>query len=298
LKHIEKEINTLLLSGGGIKVAASLTALEKAYNSDLFFFNLDHIFGVSAGSFLAITIILNYTFSEIKEELLSLNYKNLTTIQFSNLLTEWGVESGQKIIKWVECLIIKKGISPKVTFKELYDIYPIKYTVLAFNLNKMEYEYFNHLNTPDMSITTAMRYSMNIPCFFTKQTYKNDLIVDAGLVSNFPCEIFSKNIKNVSNENDIDNLLGVYLLKNEDYVNESEVKTFVDYFLRIFDIISIKFDKGELTNNHLNHPYIIHIYNIKLSAVTFEVNLDTINLLFLKGEESYNKFEEDLLNSD
>lgn len=296
MKHKEKEINTLLLSGGGIKVAASLAALERAYNSDLFFFNLDHICGVSAGSFLALSVILNYSFAEIKEELLNLNYKNLVNIQFSNLLTEWGVENGQKIIKWIECLIIKKGISPKITFKELFDIYPVKYTILAFNLKKMDYEYFNYLNNPDMPITEAIRYSMNIPCFFTKQKYKDDLIVDAGLMSNFPCEIFSKNIKNVSKENDINNLLGIYLLKNEDYVDEVEVKTFVDYFLRIFDIISIKIDKSELTDKH-SHPYIIHIYNIKFSSVNFEINSDTIKSLFLKGEESYYKFEEELLNS-
>lgn len=294
----EKEINTLLLSGGGIKVAASLAALERAYNSDLFFFNLEHVCGISAGSFLGLSILLNYTFDEIKEELMSLNYKNLVNLQFSNFLTEWGVENGQKIIKWIECLLIKKGVSPKITFKELFDIFPIRYTIIAFNLNKIEYEYFNHLNNPDMPITEAIRYSMNIPCFFTKQKYKNNLIVDAGLVSNFPCEIFSKNIENVSKEKDIDNLLGIYLLKNDDYVNEiTEINTFIEYFMRILDIVSIKMDKSELTEKHLSHPHIIHIYNIKMSAVNFEINPEVIKALFLKGEEAYDDFEKNTSSS-
>lgn len=292
-----KEINTLLLSGGGIKVAASLAAFEKAYNSDLFSFNLNHICGVSAGSFLGLIIVLKYSFDEIKEELLNLKYKNLVNLQFSNFLTEWGVETGQKIIKWLECLLIKKGVSPKITFKELFDLHPIKYTVIAFNLNKIDYEYFNYLNNPDMPITEAIRYSMNIPCFFTKQIYKNDLIVDAGLVSNFPCEIFSKNIENVSKETDIDNLLGIYLLRNKDYINDiPEIKTFIDYFMRILDIVSIKMDKSELTEKHLSHRYIIHIYNIRISPVNFEITSDIIKSLFIKGQESYDVFEKELLN--
>ena len=106
----EVEINTLLLSGGGTKVAASVGALEKAYKSDLFFFDLSHIVCISAGTLFGLTLIIGYSFDEIKQELLTVNVPNLINIQLGNFFKDWGVESGARFIKWIESLIIKKGL--------------------------------------------------------------------------------------------------------------------------------------------------------------------------------------------
>jgi hypothetical protein len=291
----EKEINTLLLSGGGPKVTASVTALEKAYNSSHFFFNLHHIAAISAGTILGLLIVLNYTFTEIKEEILNTNISNLISPKISTFIKEWGVETGKNLIQWIECMIIKKGISPKITFKELFDLFPIKFTILAYNISSVEYEFFNYLTTPDMTITEAIRYSINIPCFFTKQRKKGDFIIDLGLISNFPCDIFCQDIENVSSKNDIDNLLGIHIKKNKEYIKRNvEINNFIDYFSRIMNILNVKLNESELTEHHLNHKYKIEICNLNLNATNFNIDKDTINELFIYGEKSYDLFEKKL----
>lgn len=288
----QKEINTLLLSGGGAKVTASITALEKAYNSSLFFFNLHHIAAISAGTLLGLLVILNYTFDEIKQEILNMDTKNLINSKISNFIKEWGIETGQNVIKWIECMIIKKGISPKVTFKELFDLFPIKFTILAYNISSVEYEYYNYLTTPNMIITEAIRYSINIPCFFTKQKKNGDFIIDLGLINNFPCDLFCQEIENVSSKHDIDNLLGIHIKKNKEYIKKNiEINNFIEYFSRIMDILNVKLNESELTEHHLNHKYTIEICNLNLNATNFNIDKNKIIELFEYGKKSYDIFE-------
>ena len=286
----EIEINTLLLSGGGAKVTASVAALEKAYNSPLFFFNLEHICGISAGAFLGLCLVINYSFDEIKAELLNVDVRKLVNIQFSNFLNDWGIESGKILIKWIESLLIKKGISPKITFKELFNLFPVRYTVIAYNINKIDYEFFNHLKSPELSVIDAIRYSINIPMFFTKQLYNGDLIVDAGVINNFPCELFSQDLENVCKKNDLENLLGIQILKHEDYLKDKQIKSLQDYLYRIIEIIQLKLDVKDV-----EHKYIINIENLNLSSVNFDISDKIIYDLLEYGERCYEEFEKNLI---
>ena len=292
----EKEIKTLLISGGGPKVAASLKALDCAYNSPYFFFNIDHIAAISAGTYLGLLIILNYTFQEIIEEVINLNANNLVNLNFTNFLENWGIENGKILIKWMECLLIKKGVSPNITFLELFRLYPVKYTIIAYNLSKKRYEFFNHLTFPNLKVTEAIRYSINIPFFFTKQTFKNDYIIDAGLENNFPCDLFCKDIENVCSKTDIENLLGIHILKDEEY-KSTEINTFIDYLTEVINMISMRIDKNEITEIYKKQKYIIKIKNLSVNALNFNLSKDEIKELLNYGEKSWKIFEMDLLNS-
>ncbi len=286
----EIEINTLLLSGGGTKVAASVGALEKAYKSDLFCFDLNHIVCLSAGTLLGLCLMLGYSFDEIKQELLTVNISNLTNIQLGNFFKDWGVESGVRIIKWVESLIIKKGSSPRITFGELFKIFPVKYTIIVYNLSKVKYEFFNYLNTPDVHVIDAISYSMNIPLFFTKKTFKGDVMIDGGVLSNCPYDIFNTNISNVCCENDLKKLLAINIACDDYFFDNEEIDSLMTYIFRIYIIMSIKLDK-----KNIDHPYVINILNYKLRFYDFDSSdTDTILDLIKYGENSYETFEKNL----
>lgn len=286
----EKEINTLLLSGGGTKVTASVAALEKAYNSPLFFFNLEHICGVSAGAFFGLCLVINYSFEEMKTEILNVDIRKLVNLHFSNFLNDWGIESGKILIKWIESFLIKKGVSPKITFRELFNLFPVRYTVLAYNINKIDYEFFNHLKTPELPVIDAIRYSINIPMFFTKQLYNGDLIVDCGVINNFPCYLFSQDIENVCKKNDLENLLGIHIFSNQNYLKNKEINSLQGYLYRIISIICIKLD------TFINHKYIINIENKdNISSTDFDINDKMIYDLLEYGYRCYEEFEKNLI---
>jgi NTE family protein len=294
----EKEINTLLISGGGPKVAASVKALECAYNSPYFFFNLEHIACISAGTFLGLFIVLNFTFEEMITEVINLNGNELINLNFSNFFNDWGIENGKILMKWIECLLIKKGISPNITFIELFKIYPVKYTVIAYNLNKIKYEFFNYLITPNIKITEAIRFSINIPFFFTKQKYNNDYIIDAGLENNFPCDLFCQDVENFCCKTDIEDLLGIHIFKDSNYISKNtEINSFGDYISQIISIISKKMDENEITENYKKQKYIIKIKNLSINSVNFDLSKEEVKKLLDYGEKSWKIFETELINS-
>lgn len=286
-----KEIRTLLISGGGPKVSASVTALERAYLSELFEFNLEHIATVSAGSLLGLMILLDYKFDEIKEEILSIDAKRLIEPKLSNLITEWGIEKGELFIKWIECILIKKGYSPKITLKELFEKIPVKLSILAYNINSVKSEYYNYLTSPEMKVTKAIRYSINIPCFFTRQYIKDELIVDLGLITNYPCNYFSEDIENLCKKEDIEYLLGINIKKDNNYIKKDiKIDNFIEYFTRIIDIINVKLNESERTECHKKHKYTIEIKNLDINPVNFNIEKEKIEELFRIGENAFEEF--------
>ena len=126
--------------------------------------------------------------------------------------------------------------------------------------------------------------------FFTKQLYNGDLIVDAGVINNFPCELFSQDLENVCKKNDLENLLGIQILKHEDYLKDKQIKSLQDYLYRIIEIIQLKLDLKDV-----EHKYVINIENLNLSAVNFDVSDKMIYDLLEYGYRCYEEFEKNLI---
>lgn len=186
------EIQTLLLGGGGAKVLSYIGVLKylEEYDSEIKL-NLKHICGVSAGAFFGLLIILGFKSDIMQQIIIEKDFNSLKNIKFSNFLSGWGLDSGEKIIKWVQSFLIMKNISKDVTFQELYNKFPIKLTILATNLEHKKYTHFNFLETPSVKVTDALRLSISIPLFFTPKKWKNNIHVDGAIINNYPIHLFS-----------------------------------------------------------------------------------------------------------
>ncbi len=187
-------INTLVLSGGGMKGVAYcgvFKKLQEIQTSKEPPVNLDikRIISVSIGTIFGLVYVLGYGHEEITYEVLHKNFSHFKDIKFANLLSKYGLDTGMNIIKWIETLLVKKGIDKDITFAGLYALKPIQYQVLATNLNKNVLHYFDYKSTPELKVTTAIRYSIGIPVIFTAESYCGDIYVDGGLVNNYPINL-------------------------------------------------------------------------------------------------------------
>lgn len=188
------KIDTLVLSGGGIKGIAYIGVFRKLREMDI---KIKEICCVSVGSIMGLLYMLGYKNEELLEEIKTRNFDNLKDIKIGNFINRYGIDTGKNIVRWIEELLERKGYSKDVTFIDLYKILGVKYRVLATNLNKYESTIFDYMTTPVMKITRAIRMSISIPFVFTVQRYMGDIHIDGAIVNNYPIELYKDRLDSV-----------------------------------------------------------------------------------------------------
>jgi len=217
----------IVFEGGGIKGIGLVGAL-KTFEQNRY--NWKNICGNSAGSIVAALVAVGYTADEIKKLMLELDYtkvadKNRCNIPlFSstcNLLFKKGIFKGDYIKTWIDEALsnkLKLANSKKVTFGDL--IVPEENGILLNN-TKYKRKYKLHIiatdvsrgkmlilpediadygiNPDELQVSLAIRMSISIPYFFQPvklnnlNTNKKSLIVDGGVLSNYPVWLFDVN---------------------------------------------------------------------------------------------------------
>ena len=279
---MKREINILDFSGGGVKGISYIGVLKclnelqikrKQLEEQSDFDNdscnipkidIKHICCVSAGSIIGLFYILGYTFEEMYYEIMNTNLENLRDFRFKNFINKYGLDSGKNIVNWMETLIIKKGYSKDITFKELYDKSGIHYQVLASNLNKYKHTAFDYKKTPNVKITRAIRMSISIPFIFTIEKYNGDIHVDGGLINNYPIKLFEENLENT---------LGIKLIakgESNDNVYE-EIEDINSYIFHIMKCFMIQ-------KTTLVCKYEPHTICIETETVTHSINFSLTEL--------------------
>jgi NTE family protein len=180
--------DTLCLSSGGIHGLSYIGSLDYLVEEKIIYLNkIKNYVGTSIGSIILFFIIINYTIKEINQLMINLNFNKLESeIKIENILLNNGVNDGSKIIILLKFFLKKKLNIDDITFKELYTKYNKNFIIIGTNYTKGEEAIFNHINTPDMSIITAIRISISIPIIFTPVLYDNEYYIDGALTNRFP----------------------------------------------------------------------------------------------------------------
>ena len=162
------EINTLVLSSGGAKTIAFIGAIKGLEDINLLK-NIKKFVGVSGGSLISLLLILGYTSDEMYNKILETNISHLQKKEYFKIFNYFGIDSGNKFVGWIQRLIIEK-LGPNtelITLKELYDKTGKELIITVSNLCRYRVEYLDHINHPNLSISTAIRMSISIPLLFT-----------------------------------------------------------------------------------------------------------------------------------
>jgi NTE family protein len=213
-----------VFEGGGIKGIGLVGALKIFESNGYKWKNLS---GTSAGSIVAALVAVGYSAEEIKKLMLQLDYTKVADKThfnipiFSNpynLLFKKGIFKGDYIKNWIDDALSNKLKLPrgrKVTFGDLINpkengilLNDIKYK-RKFKLHIIATDISNGkmlilpediaeygINPDDLEVSLAVRMSISIPYFFqpvklnNENTNKKSLIVDGGVLSNYPVWLF------------------------------------------------------------------------------------------------------------
>ena len=285
------KINTLVLSGGGLKGLAYcgiFRYLQELQLDSEIEIDIKNISGVSVGSFFGLIYILKYEWKDLYEEILSKRFANLKDIKYNNFIESYGLDSGNGIIEWLETMMLKKGYEKNITFKELYYRTGIHFRVFVTNLNKYTQEVLDHINSPDMCITFAIRMSMSIPVMFTCKKYNNNIYVDGALIDNYPIEFHDESIENV---------LGINLI-SENTIDNVNIDSMSSYLYNVTMCYLLQIERLQTKDKYISKT--ICIMNEKdVPIINFKMTKrQKIQIINTGYKSAYNYFKELVQNKN
>lgn len=198
-----------VFEGGGVKGIAIVGALSAMEAAGYEFVNLA---GTSAGAIVASLYAAGYSAAELKPIINGLDFSSFTDSNWIGKiplvgavideLAEKGLYKGDAFEKIVRDLLAQKGVH---TFKDLInpkhindadDRYHFRLRIIATDISRgsmlvlpQDIKSYG-IDPENLDVALAVRMSMSIPFFFKPVSLNNSYIVDGGVLSNFPVQIF------------------------------------------------------------------------------------------------------------
>jgi NTE family protein len=228
-------IKNLVFSGGGTWGIAYCGALEELEARGAVK-NVERVAGTSVGAIEAMTLALGYNADEITKIMYDLQVDQFNDNGFPfisgvvRFTHNYGWYRGRTFTKWLEKLIAVKTGNPNLTFMQLHQLARnkpyLELYVTGTNLSRQRMEIFSWETFPDMQIKNAVRISMCVPFYFSAvmmdkkggvvkrstDEHPADVMVDGGVVNNFPIDIFDKRKFVLKNDTSDANLYNPYTL--------------------------------------------------------------------------------------
>lgn len=280
------QVKYLALSGGGVKGFAYIGCFQALKDLGRLQ-EVEEISGTSIGSVFGFFHILKYTPEELYSFIKKFDYKMIKSLDFMNLFRNWGIETGEKAVRFLQSMVRYKLQRSDFTFQELYEYHPVKFTVVAVHLNTNQAINYNHINTPHHSVIDAIRKSISIPGMFTpvmekpttpasdsecKECQLNhpansdcpdeknlDYYVDGALINNFP----------IDQVTDSENTLGFCFVS--DHVQYTNITCFEHYVQQIF-LSCLHQNTIHKVIKYRNRPS--HIIVLDSETSTLQLNFD------------------------
>jgi NTE family protein len=201
----------LVCEGGGVKgiglAGAYATLEEEGYKPQ-------NVAGTSAGAITAALIAAGYSSAELNDIIFNLDFRQFEDkglidripgvgAPLSILLDE-GIYEGERFYEWMRDLLKAKGIEKFKDLKTTFDDpkYQYRLQVVASDVSARALLVLPRdaamlgLDPDELEVAHAVRMSMSIPIFFkpvvekNSKTNHNHVIVDGGMLSNFPVWLF------------------------------------------------------------------------------------------------------------
>lgn len=283
-----------VFSGGGIKGLALIGAYEEIEKRGLQF---KRVAGTSAGSVIAAFIAAGYTSKEILSFMNELDLEQLLDERKTILpsaITKWillyfrlGLYKGDKLEQWVTKKLSDKGV------KTFADLPPQTLRVVASDITNGQLivlpddlEQYG-IDSSCFSVAKAIRMSSSIPYFFEpvklKVHSKVNVIVDGGVLSNFPLWLFDQD--QVIKQRPI---LGVKLTHKKVYDSKHDIHNAIDLFGALFATMKDAHDARYISRKHEKN--IIFIPTDGVMSTDFELDEEKKRKLVEHGRQCARTF--------
>jgi NTE family protein len=310
----EKRVD-LVFQGGGVKGIALVGAYSVLEEQG---YHVQNIAGSSAGAIVACLIAAGYTSAELKDVLMSMEFKRFMDRALEDrvplagalisLLKDQGIYEGKVFLGWIRGLLEAKG---KIRFHDLvipefaddpryrYKLQMIASDVTQRRMLILPQDAKALGEDPDnLEIAAAVRMSMSIPIFFEPIRYAapdgEHVIVDGGMLSNFPVWLFDSpgvpewptfGLKLVDPEPEAPLTSGP-----TPSVGEGPIRETIDYIAGLVSTMTDAHDKLYLEKSDFVRT--ITISNLGVKTTEFNLTADRAEALYDEGRRAAEAFLE------
>lgn len=282
----------LVLEGSSSKIYCYLGALE-VLNDNGILDNITHYIGTSSGSIISTMLAIGYTSKEIKELIYKVNpdemgvFPNIVKGAY-NLISKYGYLNTSNYLKWIKQMIKVKYNKEDLTFKELHDHSNKTLIITGTCINKRETHYYNYISNPDMPIYKAIQISTALPFILPAVEWGTDLLVDGGILENYPIYYVNEDSTFPNSKEEIVNYnskyhtgnkytLGIKILpenyeeSNALFNGDTKTNNIKDYTLNVLNTMLTQIERNGIKENYWNNTIAIKIdknvenYNMTLS---------------------------------
>lgn len=155
--------------------------------------NLLTLIGSSGGAAVCLLIALGYQLPFLERLSFRLEYDDLRSLDIACLLTEFGIDTGDKFERLFRALIKHKLGNSSATFADLWAARHIDLRITGTNVTQRKLEVFSKDTTPDMPLWLAVRISTSLPLVFTSPKWQGDQYTDGALLASFPINLLPLN---------------------------------------------------------------------------------------------------------
>jgi NTE family protein len=286
-----------VFSGGGVKIYAFAGVLDSFAEKDIV---VERAAGTSAGAIIASLISARYSVEEIKQFMYEIDLKlfldppRLTKyIPFSKwlfLYFQLGINKGNRLEQWLYEKLAEKNI---YTFHDIEEGY-LKVVVSDLSLGKLvvipdDLERLYGIKPSHFPVAKAVRMSAGFPYFFMPKklpgkTMKKSIIVDGGLLSNFPLWIFDNGTTREKRP-----VLGIKLTTSYENQNQSrDIRNAFDMFTALFATMKQAHDARYVSTKEKNNIIFIPVDGV--DSVDFHLSEEKKSELFQLGKARADQF--------
>ena len=195
----------LVFSGGAIKGISFTGALMELESRGIIYdesgkFKLKGIATVSVGSIVGSLLAVGYKANELYRIATNLKFEKIFDDKIGyirdtiNFLKDWGVCPGEYIQKFLGELIAQKTGNPDYTLEQLQADKGIKLVIVSTDMCSKKTIYLYAGNPikefSNIPIRKAVRMSLGIPFAFEPYNYNDCVLVDGGVLDNYPLHVF------------------------------------------------------------------------------------------------------------
>lgn len=273
----------IVFTGGGLRSLGHLGALEVLDKKGLLKSVKEYI-GTSAGALIGFTQMLGYTIQEAQKTVIEFDWTVLQNAHpelVFDFFSQYGIDSGEQLEKFCKSLLRVKGYSADMTFEQWVQEHPQSPRLRCYSadMNTGEIKEFSYEKTPTLSFVFALRCSMSLPLYFTpmKDPETGDLLVDGGLIQNFPFNFLTEKEKETA--------IGISFLYSKQ--KREEIHDFVGFLSQLY---SCGFNPRTYQVQEQNKIRCIVIKTGSMSAYNFDLSKEFREELIQLGREAATEF--------
>lgn len=265
----------MVLSGGGVKAVAHIGAL-KTLKAAGHLVAVRTWVGLSAGALIAFGICLGYSLEALHDICERFDFAALQDPApqgFLAFIDHYGIDTGERLNRFVQALLTIKGHSPDMTFGQL----GARLRVIATDMKTGSPVIFSATKTPDVRLVDGLRASMSLPFYFWPATGADGgMLVDGGVHGSYPM--------NTLTEEEQRHALGILLTQE---LGEWQEEGPDSYILRLYEIASTAKDDLVARAHAANT---IRVITPRISMVKFSMTAADRAALYaagVRGAEAY-----------